>query len=168
MHIYAEGTEDTQEDGGGVVVDAHSENKTESLSGDITAEGEKALTVKASGGHNATVTVDGNVTATSSEASEVEQVAGVAVNVNGNNSKADVSVDGSVTSDSVGVAVNNIGGATAELTVTGDVTVEGTGDKDVAVSAQTITGSQSTTTVDISGNVQSTADGLTAGSISAG
>ena len=166
MHIYAEGTEDTQEDGGGVVVDAHSENKTESLSGDITAEGENALTVKVSNGHNATVTVDGNVTATSSEASEVEQVAGVEVNVNGNNSSADVSVDGTVTSDSIGVAVNNIGGATAELTVTGDVTVEGTGDKDVAVSAQTITGSQSTTTADIGGNVQSTADGLSAGAIS--
>lgn len=114
------------------------------------------------------MTVDGNVTATSSEVSEVEQVAGVVVNVNGNNSKADVSVDGTVTSDSIGVAVNNRGGATAELTVTGDVTMEGTGDKDVAVSAQTITGSQSTTTVDISGNVQSTADGLTVGSMCAG
>ena len=168
VHIYAEGTEDTQEDGGGVVVDAHSENKTKSHRGDITAEGENALTVKASGGHNATVTVDGNVTATSSEASEVEQVAGVEVNVNGNNSSADISIDGTVTSDSIGAEVNNLGGATAELTVTGDVTVEGTGDKDVAVSAHTITGSQSTTTVDISGNVQSTADGLTVGSMCAG
>ena len=166
VHIYAEGTEDTQEDGGGVVVDAHSENKTEPPFGDITAEGENALTVKVSNGHNATVTVDGNVTATSSEASEVEQVAGVEVNVNGNNSSADISIDGTVTSDSIGAEVNNNLGATAELTVTGDVTVEGTGDKDVAVSAQTITVSQSTTTVDINGNVQSTADGLSAGAIS--
>ena len=162
VHIYAEGTEDTQEDGGGVVV----ENKTEPPFGDITAEGENALTVKASGGHNATVTVDGNVTATSSEASEVEQVEGVVVNVSGNNSSADISIDGTVTSDSIGAEVNNNLGATAELTVTGDVTVEGTGDKDVAVSAQTITVSQSTTTVDINGSVQSTADGLSAGAIS--